>query len=249
LPKSDAGLTNRQPKMDKIISQIRAELEQNADEKLRESGKRFFKEAVKTYGSKTALVSKMAKKYFGQIKDSGKAAVFELCETLWQLGYMEESFIACEWAYGMRGQYQKNDFLVFQKWIKNYVTNWASCDTLCNHSVGAFLEMYPQSVGNLKIWAKSKNRWERRAAAVSLIVPARKGLFLNEIFEICDILLLDKDDLVQKGYGWLLKVASPAHQKEVFDFVMVRKAKMPRTALRYAIEKMPPELKRQVMAK
>ncbi|MBU4228477.1 DNA alkylation repair protein [bacterium] len=62
-----------------------------------------------------------------------------------------------------------------------------------------------------------------------------------------DITLLDKDDLVQKGYGWLLKVASHLHQKEVFDYVMKNKENMTRTALRYAIEKMPQSLRREAM--
>jgi len=74
-------------------------------------------------------------------------------------------------------------------------------------------------------------------------------LFLNDIFEIADILLLDKDDLVQKGYGWMLKAASEAYQEEVFDYVMSKKDIMPRTALRYAIEKMPADLKAEAMKK
>ncbi len=64
---------------------------------------------------------------------------------------------------------------------------------------------------------------------------------------IADILLEDKDDLVQKGYGWLLKEASRTHQEQVFEYVMRNKAIMPRTALRYAIEKMPEELRRKAM--
>jgi 3-methyladenine DNA glycosylase AlkD len=101
----------------------------------------------------------------------------------------------------------------------------------------------------LKQWAKSANRWVKRASAVSFIIPARKGLFLNDIFEIADTLLMDKDDMVQKGYGWMLKAASQAHEEEVFDFVMNNKGIMPRTALRYAIEKMPIELKSRAMEK
>jgi len=89
----------------------------------------------------------------------------------------------------------------------------------------------------------------RRAAAVSLIIPARQGDFLPEIFELADILLMDEDDMVRKGYGWMLKAASQAHQQEVFEFVMARKAVMPRTSLRYAIEKMPKALKEQAMAR
>mgnify|MGYP003623894164 CR=1 FL=1 len=149
----------------------------------------------------------------------------------------------------MHKRYQANDFEVFAQWLSNYVSNWATCDTLCNHAVGTFVEMYPDYVLELKKWAKSANRWVKRGAAVTLIIPARKGLFLNDIFEIADTLLLDTDDLVQKGYGWMLKAASEAHQKEVFDYVMSKKDVMPRTSLRYAIEKMPAELKAQAMEK
>jgi 3-methyladenine DNA glycosylase AlkD len=109
--------------------------------------------------------------------------------------------------------------------------------------------MYPEFLSCLKKWAGSDNRWVRRASAVSLIVPARKGKFLKDIFEIADTLHADKEDMVQKGYGWMLKAASQAHQKEVFDYVIGRKATMPRTSLRYAIEKMPQELKAKAMAK
>jgi 3-methyladenine DNA glycosylase AlkD len=115
--------------------------------------------------------------------------------------------------------------------------------------VGDLLEMYPAQVDNLRRWARSENRWMRRAAAVSLIIPARRGRFLADVFAIADILLPDADDLVQKGYGWMLKAASEAHHNEVFDYVMRHKAVMPRTSLRYAIEKMPPDLKARAMAK
>ena len=84
---------------------------------------------------------------------------------------------------------------------------------------------------------------------MSLIVPAKNGKFLKDVFQIADILLLDKDDMVQKGYGWMLKVASQAHQQEVYEYVLTHKTTMPRTALRYAIEKMPKELKNKAMGK
>jgi 3-methyladenine DNA glycosylase AlkD len=107
--------------------------------------------------------------------------------------------------------------------------------------------MYPENLSQLKKFATSGNRWVRRAAAVSLIVPARRGKFLPDILQIADLLLLDKDDLVQKGYGWMLKAASQADQQSVFNYVMEKKAVMPRTALRYAIEKMPAALKSLAM--
>jgi 3-methyladenine DNA glycosylase AlkD len=233
--------------MNEIITRIRKELNANADEKLKESGLRFFKEEVKLYGMKTADVSRTAKETFREIKDIGKREILGLCEELWLSGYMEESFIACHWSYALKKDYAPDDFQIWERWIENYVTNWAACDTLCNHTVGEFLEMYPQYAPELKKWAKSDNRWMKRAAAVSLIIPARKGKFHKLIFDIAGILLQDKDDLVQKGYGWMLKAASESDQKAVFDYVMKQKDKMPRTALRYAIEKMPQELRMKAM--
>jgi 3-methyladenine DNA glycosylase AlkD len=235
--------------MNAITKKIRQELKQNSDPRTKASGQNFFKEKVKVYGVKTALVTKITKAHDKEILAMDKKEVFALCEELWQSGYMEESFVACHFSYLLRKNYEPADFKVFEKWVNNYVSNWASCDTLCNHTIGSFVEMYPKYLENLKKWARSENRWMKRASAVTLIIPARHGKFLKDIFEIADILLLDKDDLVQKGYGWMLKAASEAHQKEVFEYVMKNKDKMPRTALRYAIEKMPEALRKKAMGK
>ena len=232
-----------------IIDKIRQELKENSDPHTKATGQNFFKETVKLYGVKTALVSRVGKAYDEQIISMGKKEVFVLCEELWKSGYLEENFIACHWSYIIRKKYKSGDFKIFEKWVNQYVSNWASCDTLCNHTIGTFIEIYPQYIENLKEWAKSKNRWNRRAAAVTLILPARKGSFLKDVFEISDVLMPDDDDLVRKGYGWLLKAASESHLEEVFNYVMKNKKQMPRTALRYAIEKMPSEMKAKAMAK
>ncbi|MDD2649776.1 MAG: DNA alkylation repair protein [Candidatus Cloacimonadales bacterium] len=235
--------------MKNILLKIREDLRNNIDEKTRTSSQRFFKEKIKSYGVKAPTVNKICKDNSKLIEPLKKTDIFNLCELLWQSGYLEESLIACNWSYALHKQYEPNDFQYFEKWIDNYVNNWASCDTLCNHTVGVFLVMYPEYLSRIKIMAKSNNRWMRRASAVSLIIPARKGQFLKEIFELADILLLDKDDLVQKGYGWMLKSCSQAHQKQVFDYVLKNKALMPRTALRYAIEKMPKDMRLKAMEK
>ncbi|MDP4188152.1 MAG: DNA alkylation repair protein [Bacteroidota bacterium] len=235
--------------MEKLLEQIREELKNNSDEKTLASSQRFFKETIKSYGVKVPVVNKISKEFYKLIDPRTKTKIFELCECLWQSGYWEESIIACNWSYTVHKEYKPEDFQLFERWINQYVDNWASCDTLCNHTVGEFIEMYPGYIERLKDFARSNNRWIRRAAAVSLIVPARKGKFLDDIFEIADILLMDKEDLVQKGYGWVLKVASQANQDRVFEYVMKNKAVMPRTALRYAIEKMPADLKSRAMEK
>lgn len=233
--------------MENIIDKIRTELRHSIDEKTLATSQKFFKEKIKLYGVKVPTVNKISREYFKLIDCKTKSEIVELCEILWQSGFIEESFIACNWSYYIHEKYEPEDFQLFEKWITNYVNNWATCDTLCNHTIGEFIEMFPEYIVKLKDLARSHNRWLRRASSVTLIIPARKGKFLNEILEIADILLLDKDDLVQKGYGWMLKAASEANQQEIVDYVIKNKSIMPRTALRYAIEKMPKELKIKAM--
>ncbi len=235
--------------MKNIIEKVRTELKNNIDEKRLADRNNFFKEEIELYGVKVPVVHKISKELFQLIKSKTRQEIFEYCEIFWQSGYIEESIVACNWSYYVHKQFEPKDFEIFERWISNYVSNWATCDTFCNHTVGAFIEMYPEFLTNLKAFTVSENRWMRRAAAVILIIPARRGRFLIDIMEIASLLLTDKDDLVQKGYGWMLKAASEAHQKEIFDFVMVNKTAMPRTALRYAIEKMPMDLKAKAMEK
>jgi len=136
--------------MSTIIENIRKELINNADEKTRISGERYFKEPVKLHGLKSAVTERIGKEYFVQIKGKPKAEIFGLCEELWRSGYLEEAGIACNWSYYVRRDYKAGDIKVFERWVNDYVTNWASCDTLCNHSVGTLIEMYPEKIGSLK---------------------------------------------------------------------------------------------------
>lgn len=233
----------------RLISAIQKDLDDHIDDRTRNSSGYFFKEAVSFRGVKIAEVNRISKQYFLQIQHVNKQGIFSICQELLKTDYGEDAFIAFDWAYRLKDKYEPEDFYIFEDWLIKYVNNWAKCDTLCNHTIGTFIDQYPQYASRLRDWAKSENRWLRRASAVTYIIPARKGKFLAEIFEIADILLLDKDDLVQKGYGWMLKAASQAHQEEVFNYIMRNKGVMPRTALRYAIEKMPSELKHLAMSK
>ncbi|HZD44151.1 MAG TPA: DNA alkylation repair protein [Methanomicrobiales archaeon] len=176
-----------------------------------------------------------------------KGEIFALCEDLYGSDYTEEAFVVSFWGANFKRFVEPGDLATFERWIDAYINNWAKCDGFCNHAVGDFMVRFPDRIPELKRWARSENRWMRRAAAVTLIVPAKKGLFLADAFEIADILLTDKDDMVQKGYGWLLKEESRTRQQEVFTYVMANKERMPRTALRYAIELMPKEMRAKAM--
>ena len=235
--------------MDPVIARIREDLKNQADPEIQRTTRRFFKEEISCYGIKTAAVIAIAKTYWKEVRTRDKQEIFGLCEELYRSGMMEEAFIVSDWVPNLAERFEPGDIAVFRRWINTWITNWAACDSFCNHTVGEFIEKYPEFIGELKQWTQSDNRWMRRAAAVSLIVPAKHGKFLNDAIEIAALLLTDRDDMVQKGYGWLLKEASRKHTDEVFAFVMKNRKQMPRTALRYAIELMPKEMKAEAMKK
>lgn len=233
------------------IDSLIKDLKKHADPVYQKSVQRFFLEPVKCYGVRKDTVKKIAKLYWSSIKDKDKpkAEIFDMCEQLLSIGYMETCVVAFMWALALKKQYEPKDFKIFQNWFKNYVTNWALCDDLCGGVLGVILKKYPELIDATQPWVHSKNRWMRRASVVCLIYAGLTHDQLPLIFKRCQILMNDQDLMVQKGYGWLLKKTADKYQKEVFDFVIKHKKELPRTALRYAIEKMPQSLKRQAMEK
>ena len=136
--------------------------------------------------------------------------------------------------------------------MKKYINNWGKVDDFCIHITHPMIEIYPELIPKIKLWSHSKNKWLRRASAVTFITTVNsfyvtKQQNIKDIFEIAETLLYDKEYLVQKAYGWMLKATSINNQEKVLKFIMKYKSNMPRTALRYAIEKMPINLKKQVM--
>ncbi len=196
----------------------------------------------------TPDVRKLGKKYFKDIKDLSKSDIFGLCEELLEPGTWEERIIAFQWAFRIKNRYEKEDFQIFERWLDRHVKGWGSCDDLCTHAMGELVYQYPELIPKVKDWTSSENMWKRRAAAVVMVYCIKKGNYLGSVFQIADALFHDDEDLVHKGYGWRLKVASQRFREEVYDYVMKNKATMPRTSLRYAIEKMPDDMRKKAMS-
>lgn len=97
-----------------IIEEIREELRHQINENTRASSRRFFKEKIYSYGVRVPAVNKISKKFFKRIASATKTDTFDLCERLWQSGYLEESFIACNWSYYIRTRYKPEDFEIFE---------------------------------------------------------------------------------------------------------------------------------------
>lgn len=229
------------------VTKIRKALRKEVDVTYRDGSRAFFKEPIYNYGVRTPVARRIARQYYQEVADFSKKELFAVAETLMKTNTYEEVLIALAWMDCRQKEFVAEDFKTFERWASRYITNWAMCDDFCGHALGRLLYAHPQLVKKTAKWTRSKNRWLKRAAVVSLIYSVRRKKQLQAIFRYSDALLTDPDDLVQKGYGWALKEASNAYPKEVLDFVMKRKSRMPRNALRYAIEKMPQTLKNKAM--
>jgi len=98
-------------------------------------------------------------------------------------------------------------------------------------------------------WAKSPNRWRRRAACVALIRGARAQMFFSEIRKLSDFLLGDKDDMVQKGLGWLLRETAKFDANKTVPYLMKIRERAPRLVLRTACETLPAPVRKEILAR
>ena len=139
----------------------------------------------------------------------------------------------------------KKKYFDFYLQNRSAANNWDLVDLTAYKVVGVYLEKRPKAL--LFKLAKSKNLWDRRIAIVSTLQFIRNEN-LKPTFALVDILINDSEDLMHKACGWMLREAGKKDQKALEKFLKIYAHKMPRTMLRYAIEKFP-ESKRQFYLK
>ncbi len=234
---------------DTLITEIKRRIDEGADPVRAEHEQRYFKGTIRSHGLSVPKSHAIGRDLYRQHrKDLSPDQWLDLGERLLATGWFEEGSAGLEIVRCLRLSPSEALFDTYGRWLGTHVGNWAHCDDLCAHLIGDILIELPKLVERPAAWTLSDNRWLRRGSAVSLIVPARRGLYLDDAFRIATSLMEDQDDLVQKGFGWLLREAAKEHPTEVTAFLEQEVGRMPRTAFRYAIEKFPPAERKRLMA-
>lgn len=190
----------------------------------------------------------IADSHFAIIKKLDADGITDCAQELLDTDSKEARYIAYRWVSRSIKKFEPRHLKVFEQWLREYTFDWADCDFLCTKIIGEFFVLHPDKIPVVFKWAKLKDEFMRRGAAVSLIVPVKRLGTLAECLAVADSLIADKRDLVQKGMGWLLKVAAEFHRSEVVDYLRDNSAIMTRTAFRYAIEKMPDKLRKELLS-
>ena len=133
--------------------------------------------------------------------------------------------------------------IIYDMYLENtaFVNNWDLVDSSAEHIVGAYLMDRSKAV--LYRLAESADLWERRISIMSTFHFVKRHEF-SETLKISKMLLFDRQDLIHKATGWMLREIGKRHLQTEESFLKIHYKKMPRTMLRYAIEKFP-EQKRQ----
>lgn len=233
-----------------LVNTVKNRLNKRADKKYREvHEKSIMVNAKKIIGARLPVINALAAEIYQKIKNTDIDGIFKLSDALISSGIYDVRKTGIEVIWKAKKRFEKRHFGYVGRWVKEELEDWGDCDSLGTHVAAEFLFKFPELLPKILKWADSKNFIVRRAACVTFIVPGKKGMYLKEIFGLSSKLMNDPHGLVLKGYGWALKEASKKHQKEVFNFVYVNRRAMPRTALRYAIEKMPEKLRKMAMGK
>jgi len=165
----------------------------------------FFKEEVKSRGWYTAELRNVARSSRCTIvREQGMTFLLQVADKLFRGRVLEEKIFAVFLLEKLVHEFDDPEFHMFESWLDR-ITSWADHDGLVHYLIAPMMVSKTSRARRVFVWARSRNRWRRRAACVALIQGTRRKMFLPQIIRLSNILLTDEDDMVQKGLGWLLR--------------------------------------------
>jgi 3-methyladenine DNA glycosylase AlkD len=163
--------------------------------------------------------------------------------------HLEAKSVGVELVARYRREFTPGLLPVWKRWLAgNHSANWATTDSICGVLIGPLLVDRPELAVRMRAWARDRNMWVRRASIVGLIQRARRGDSLDLVYEIARRLHGDDEDLIQKAVGWTLREAGKTDMPRLERYLRANGAAIPRTTLRYAIERFPEAKRRALLA-
>ena len=136
----------------------------------------------------------------------------------------------------------------WKRWLsRNRSANWATTDAICGLLLGPLVVAHPELAPTISRWAGDRNMWVRRAAIVGLIPIVRRGEALDVLYRTARTLHVDREDLIQKAVGWALREAGKSDMDRLARYLRENGPRIPRTTVRYAIERFPPPQRRELL--
>jgi 3-methyladenine DNA glycosylase AlkD len=231
-----------------VAAQIRRALKTGGSAEHAAGVQRFFKNEVTSHGWYTADLRRAGVRFRREVRKArGFDFLIKVADQLFVGSVLEEKVAAVFLLEKLDGEFRDREFKLFESWLDR-ISSWADHDGLVHYLIAPTVAANPTRAQTVLRWAKSPNRWHRRAACVALIRGARAKMFFPEIRKLSDSLLTDEDDMVQKGLGWLLRETAKFDAKRTVPYLMKIRGRAPRLVLRTACETLPPAARKRILA-
>ena len=232
-----------------VAAQVRRALKQGGSTEHATGVQWFFKEEIKSHGWYTAALRRAVRNCRREIlREHDFDFLVQVADDLFSGSVLEEKIAAVSLIEKLDGKCGDREFKLFEAWLGR-ISSWADHDGLVHCLISPMIASDPSRAKNVFRWAKSPNRWHRRAACVALIRGARAKMLFSEIVKLSDSLLADQDDMVQKGLGWLLRETTKFDAKRTVPYLMKIRDRAPRLVLRTACETLPVQTRKRILAR
>ncbi len=224
----------------RAADEVLAELKRRADPKRAASAQRYFKEPVEVYGLDAPSSRALVKELLARVKGSWtlrEAVVF--CNAMVRDPHLEPRGFGYQVVAAFVEEAGPELLKDIRRWLQSSCDNWALVDNLAPSVLAPLVERHPEILPQVVAFSGSPNMWLRRGAAVTFVPLARHGKHLDTAYDVASRLFGDREDLMHKAVGWMLREAGKTDMPRLERFLRAEGPRMPRTTVRYAIERFP----------
>lgn len=226
-----------------VAAEVVRRLADAADPTVARQSATYFKDAAGfvAYGVRTAQVRALSRDAFARVRDAWSVADATAC---CELLSARPQFEAKAAGVLLLGRYRRTFPAGLLQTVRHWVleerfANWAAVDLASCELLTPLVERRDSAARIVRGWARSRQRWLRRAAAVTFVPLARAGKRLDDAYAVVVALRGDGEDLSHKASGWLLREAGKTDPARLERFLLAHGPTLPRTTVRYAIERFP----------
>jgi len=197
----------------------------------------------------TPAVRALAREIHDDNRDWTVAEAMAVAEALLPDPYLETKGVGVELVARYRRQFTPRLLRAWKRWLADdLAANWATTDSICGSLIGPLLVAHPELVPQVCGWRAHRSLWVRRASVVARLPAIRRGLVLDEAYEVARALHTDPHDLMHKAVGWLLRELGKRDPGRLETYLRAHGPAIPRTTVRYAIERFTPARRAELLA-
>ncbi len=232
-----------------FLLEIRKALKNIATSEQQKKSEWYLKKAAQFHGVRSPDIDACFKEYFkSTLKGQPFKTQFDLAITLLTSEFHEEKKFGILLLHKNIKQLDETHITSFSKLFSKDIKDWATCDSFSSKVLSNMIKRESSIAQKIYEWRDSKYLWQQRASCIAFVIIARHGEYNDMIFSICSSVIKNPERFAQLGAGWVLRELSLADLDMVLSFIKKYYNSFSREGLRYAIEKMKPEMRKAILA-